>query len=259
MNGPQRVWLTGASSGLGAQLAEKLLGQGVLLAVSARSVGPLLELEKRFPGQVLLAPGDLTDADQVRAIGERIREHWGALDQVILNAGTCEYIDVQRFEAAMIERVTQSNLFASAYCIEAALPLLRQGNQPHLVGVASAVTFLPLTRSEAYGASKAAVRYLYQSLQVDLKAEGIDVTVVSPGFVKTPLTDRNDFAMPMLWSAEKAAAHIAKRLPKRPMEIAFPGLFITALRALACLPRRLSLHLTQRMVRDNTSRDSEQA
>lgn len=258
MNRPQRVWLTGASSGLGAQLAEQLLRQGMHLAVSARSVEPLQALEQRFPGQVLVAAGDLTDAAQVRAIGERIHDHWGALDQVILNAGTCEYIDVQCFEAAMIERVAKTNLFASAYCVEAALPLLRNGNRPHLVGVASAVTYLPLTRSQAYGASKAAVRYLYESLRVDLAREGIDVTVVSPGFVKTPLTDRNDFAMPMLWSAEKAALHIARRLPKRPMEIAFPGLFITALRAMACLPRRLSLQLTQRMVRDN-SKDSEQA
>lgn len=258
MSAPRRVWLTGASSGMGHELALQLLKQGHHLAVSARSVEPLQALERRFPGQVLLAPGDLADAEQVRAIGQRILQAWGALDQVILNAGTCEYIDVRQFEAAMIERVVKTNLFASAYCVEAALPLLRKGNRPHLVGVASAVTFLPLTRSQAYGASKAGVRYLYESLRVDLAAEGIEVTVVSPGFVKTPLTDRNDFAMPMLWSADKAARHIAARLDKRPMEIAFPWPFITALRALACLPRRLSLRLTQRMVRDN-SKESEQA
>jgi short-subunit dehydrogenase len=258
MSGPQRIWLTGASSGLGYELALQLLSQGHRLAVSARTLKPLQALELRFPGQVLLVPGDLADAQQVRDIGMRIEQAWGAVDQVILNAGTCEYIDVRQFEAAMIERVVKANLFASAYCVEAALPLLRKGDQPHLVGVASAVTFLPLTRSEAYGASKAGVRYLYESLRVDLAAEGIDVTVISPGFVKTPLTDRNDFAMPMIWTAQKAADHIAARLHKRPMEIAFPWPFITFLRTLACLPRRLSLHLTKRMVRDN-SKESGQA
>jgi short-subunit dehydrogenase len=258
MSGARRIWLTGASSGMGHELALQLLNQGHRLAVSARSLAPLQQLELRFPGQVLLVPGDLADAQQVRDIGARIGLAWGAVDQVILNAGTCEYIDVAHFEAAMIERVVKANLFASAYCLEAALPLLRKGDRPHLVGVASAVTFLPLTRSEAYGASKAGVRYLYESLRVDLAGEGIDVTVVSPGFVKTPLTDRNDFAMPMLWTAQKAASHIAARLDKRPMEIAFPWPFITALRALAWLPRRLSLHLTKRMVRD-TSKESEKA
>lgn len=258
MSSPRRIWLTGASSGIGYELAVQLLAQGHRVALSARTLEPLQGLQARFPGQVLLAPGDLADAEQVRAIGEHIASAWGALDQVILNAGNCEYVDVRQFEAAMIERVVKTNLFASAYCIEAALPLLRKGTQPHLVGVASAVTFLPLTRSEAYGASKAGVRYLYESLRVDLASEGIDVTVVSPGFVKTPLTDRNDFAMPMMWTAEKAARHIALRLHKRPLEIAFPGPFIAMLRAMAWLPGRLSLLLTKRMVR-NTTKESEQA
>lgn len=246
----KRIWLTGASSGIGAALAEELLRAGHRVALSARSVEPLQALAKRYGEQVLVAPGDLTDADQVRAIGQRIEQVWGALDCAILNAGTCEYVEVRQFEAAMIERVIRANLFSASLCIEAALPLLRHGQRPHLVAVGSSVTYLPLPRSEAYGASKAALRYLLQCLRIDLAGEGIDVTLVSPGFVDTPLTQKNDFPMPMRWPVERAARHIAERLDKRPHEIAFPPPFIAVLKLLGSLPSRLQLAIGRRLARN---------
>jgi NAD(P)-dependent dehydrogenase (short-subunit alcohol dehydrogenase family) len=245
----RRIWLTGASSGIGAALAEQLLQQGQRLALSARTVAPLQALAERYPSQVLVVPGDLGDAMQVRAIGEHIGQVWGALDTVILNAGTCEYIDVRHFEAALIERVLRANLLAASYCIEAALPLLRLGKQPHLVGVASSVTYLPLPRAAAYGASKAGLRYLLEALRLDLAGEGMDVTLVSPGFVDTPLTQRNDFPMPMRWPVQRAARYIAERLPQRPLEIAFPAVFIAILKLLGQLPKRLQVALGTRMTR----------
>ena len=252
MNGSsRRIWLTGASSGIGAALAEQLLQAGHQLAVSARTLAPLQALAARYPAQVLLVPGDLSDAEQVYAIALRIHQAWGALDSVILNAGTCEYVEVVNFQAAMVERVLRANLLSASYCIEVALPLLRAGNQPHLIGVGSSVTYMPLPRAEAYGASKAGLRYLLEALRIDLAAEGIDVTLVSPGFVDTPLTQKNDFPMPLRWSAAKAAAHIAARLHKRPYEIAFPGPFIAILWLLAHLPKRLQVAIGTRMARPN--------
>jgi NAD(P)-dependent dehydrogenase (short-subunit alcohol dehydrogenase family) len=245
----RRIWLTGASSGIGAALAEQLLAQGHRLALSARSVEPLQALAKRYPQQVLVVAGDLSDATQVRAIGEHIAQVWGALDCAILNAGTCEYVEVSAFEAAMVERVMRANLFSASYCIEAALPLLRLGNRPHLVGVSSSVTFMPLPRAEAYGASKAAMRYLFEALRIDLKAEKIAVTLVSPGFVDTPLTQKNDFPMPMRWSVDKAAGYIAQRLDQQPFEIAFPGPFIVILKLLGHLPKRMQVAIGARMAR----------
>ena len=245
----RRIWLTGASSGIGAHLAEQLLNSGARLALSARTLPPLQALSERYPGQVLLVPGDLTDSLQVREIGKRIAHTWGALDCVILNAGSCEYVDVRHFDAALIERVVRTNLLASAYCLESALPLLRAGTRPHLVGVVSSVTFWPLPRAEAYGASKAGLRYLLESLRIDLAHEGIDVTLVSPGFVDTPLTAKNDFPMPMRWPALKAAQHICQRLEKRPLEIAFPWSFIATLKLMASLPKRLQLAIGKRLAR----------
>ena len=251
----KRIWLTGASSGIGAALAEILLNQGHLLAVSARNARALETLLATFPQQVVALPGDLTDPLQVRAIGEQIGQAWGYLDQVILNAGTCEYLDAGRFEANMIERVMRANVFSAAYCVEAALPLLRKAKRPHLIGVVSSVTYWPLPRAQAYGASKAGLRYLLESLRIDLAHEGIDVTLVSPGFVDTPLTEKNDFPMPMRWSAPKAARHICQRLEKRPLEISFPTAFIVILKLLASLPKRLQVAIGKRLARtsDETS------
>lgn len=250
----KRIWLTGASSGIGAALAEELLARGHRLALSARRREPLDALAARWPQQVLVVPGDLTEPDAVAAIAARIDAEWGALDMAILNAGTCEYVEVRAFEAAMVERVVSANLFSAAHCVAAALPLLRKGDQPLLAGVASAATFLALPRAEAYGASKAALRYLLESLRVDLAAEGIAVSVISPGFVDTPLTRRNDFAMPMRWPADKAARRIADGLDRRALEIAFPRPFIALLLLLAHLPGHLRLAVTQRMSR-NPSKD----
>lgn len=249
----QRIWLTGASSGIGLALAEELLAAGHRLALSARRSGPLQQLSERFPGQVLLVPGDLGEASQVEAIGERIRLHWGALDMAILNAGTCEYVEAADFQATMVERVLRANLLSAAYCIEAALPLLRAGKQPQLVAVGSSVTYFPLPRAEAYGASKAGLRYLMDSLRIDLAHEGIDVTLVSPGFVDTPLTAQNDFPMPLRWPVSKAARHIARRLSARPQEIAFPTPFIAGLLLLAHLPKRLQLAIGKRLARPTSS------
>lgn len=247
---PRRIWLTGASSGIGAALAEELLKSGVQLALSARAVAPLEELAARYPGQVLLVPADLTNSQQVREIGERITEVWGSLDSVILNAGTCEYVDARQFDASIIEHVIRTNLLASHYCIEAALPLLHAGNQPHLVGIASSVTSLPLPRAEACGTSKAGLRYLFESLRIDLAPEGIDVTVVSPGFVDTPLTEKNHFPIPATWPADKAARHILANIQDRPPEVAFPALFMAEFWPLSTLPHQSTAAIDEPMLRN---------
>lgn len=238
----RRYWLTGAGNGIGAALAEELLKSGAHVALSSRFREPLEKFAQQYPGQVLVMAGDLTNSQTVRELGEHIAQVWGSLDTVILNAGTCEYVDAKQFDSSIIEYVVRTNLLASSYCIEAALPLLRTGRAPHLVGVASAVTYLPMPRSE----SKAGLRDLFESLHIDLSPAGIDVTVVSPGFVETTLTQRNDFPMPLDWPADKAARHIFAKLQRRPLEILFPALFVAALWPLSNTPQ---LIIGKRMLR----------
>ncbi|WP_341707471.1 SDR family NAD(P)-dependent oxidoreductase [Halopseudomonas sp.] len=246
MNPQRRIWLTGASSGIGLALAELLAADGHRLALTARRREPLLTLAARYPGQILVISADLTDRDAVAEAVEHIDASWGGLDWAILNAGACEYMELPTFSASLVERVMQVNVLATANCIEAALPLLRRGSQPRLIAVGSSVTYLPLPRAEAYGASKAALRYLMQSLELDLADEGIATTLVSPGFVDTPMTAANDFPMPMQISSTKAAQRILIGLERGQREIRFPGRFIVVLRLLAALPDWLRVALTRR-------------
>lgn len=240
----RRYWLTGSSNGLGAALTEELLKSGAHVALSSRFQEPLEQFAQQYPGQVLAVAGDLTNSQTVREIGEHITQVWGSLDTVILNAGTCEYVDTQQFDASIIEYVVRTNLLASSYCIEAALPLLRGGRTPYLVGIASAVTYLPMSQTEP----KAGLRHLFESLRVDRSSKGVDITVVSPGFVDTSPTQSSDFPMPLNWPADKAARHIFAKLQDRPPEIAFPALLLTALWPLPTLPNSPQLSIGKCML-----------
>lgn len=234
------AWITGASSGIGQALAEAMAPQGRTLAVSARNAQALEVLCERYPN-VRALPADTTD----RAGMKKLAEFWQQqpLELAILNAGTCEYLDVKAFDADLVERVMVTNVVGTARSVEAALPGLRlaraQGRPARIAIVSSSAWWFPFPRAEAYSASKAALTSFAHSLRADLAAEGIKVTVISPGFVKTPLTDLNDFAMPFRIEVEAAAKIILDGLDRGHSEIAFPRRFTWLLRTLGALPRPL--------------------
>ncbi|WPN60671.1 SDR family oxidoreductase [Pseudomonas sp. P9_31] len=243
---PRRYWLTGASNGIGAALAEEILKSGAHLAVSSRSMAPLKALSQRYPGQVLMVAGDLTNGQRVREIGEQIAKEWGSLDTMILNAGTCEYVNANQFDSSIIEHIVRTNLLASSYCIAAARPLLRAGTAPYLVSMASSVTWLPLPRVESYGDSRAGLRHLLESTRIDMAADNIEMTVVSPGFIDTPL---DEAPIHLNWSAGKVARYLFDRLRYRPLEISLPELIMPVLWPLPQKPRQPALAIGTRMAR----------
>jgi short-subunit dehydrogenase len=240
----KRVWITGASSGIGSAVALEFAKRGYDLVLSGRNIDALTTLSQHTGGFVL--PFDITNQQENLAASQLLLEKFGSIDIVFLNAGTCEYVDVKEFDSLIFERVLKTNFLGMVYGIEAALPLLRKSAFPHLVGMSSTVSYLGLPRAAAYGASKAAINNMLQSLRCDLYQEAIPVSIVCPGFVKTPLTDRNDFAMPNIISAEKAAAYIVNGVEKKQYEIAFPLFFALILKFMAILPQRLSTSLIAR-------------
>lgn len=252
LSGTRRIWLTGASSGIGRALALKLLDQGHLVALSGRGAAGL---EALCSGRdnALPMPLDVTDRHAVGVAGHRLSELFGHLDLVILNAGTCEYLEAGQLDIALVERVFAVNFFGALYCAEAALPLLRRagvkGSRPQLAATSSASAYLALPRAAAYGASKAALSHFLESLRLDLAHEGVEVSLIHPGFVQTPLTDRNDFPMPMRISAESAADAILTGLEQRRLDIHFPRRFTSAIRLLGLLPPALRFTLGKRLVR----------
>lgn len=247
----QWIWITGASSGIGESLARRLLNEGRRVIISARSREKLQAIADEYPNYCHILPVDLTNRSAMNEAQQALKAINGYLDAVVINAGTCEYIDVKDFDGAPFESVMNINVLGAANTLELALPMLRRSpNKAQVVGVGSMAAVLPLTRSEAYGASKAAVEYLMNSLRVDLAPEGIAVTLVRPGFVKTPLTDRNDFEMPFLIDAEQAAEHIAKGMDKRKLCVQFPWQLVWSMRLMSWLPLRWQTQLLQKMVKN---------
>ncbi|HAA45390.1 MAG: short-chain dehydrogenase/reductase SDR [Halomonas sp. 54_146] len=249
---PQRIWLTGATSGIGEALARKLIAQGHQVVLSARNAEALTALCEGHPNAHPL-PLDVSDRQAVIEAGSAIGSHLGALDLALFNAGTCEYLNAQQFDMDLVERVFKPNLFGTLYGVEAALPLLRaarkQGLPARIAATSSASAYLPLPRAEAYGASKAAVSYFLESLRLDLAQEGIGVSLIHPGFVKTPLTERNDFPMPMQVTAEQAADAIIAGLAKGRLDIHFPRRFTYLIKLLGILPPALRHQIGLRMTR----------
>lgn len=218
------IWLTGASTGIGKSLAIELASRGHTVIASARGAKALEELAAEYPG-IKPLPFDVTDVDSLDATRNALQDISPYLDRVILNAGTCEYLDVSVPDWRMMERIMNVNFLGTVNSLEVAMPLLKQRPQgnAHIVGVVSQAAFVPFPRAEAYGSSKAAMQYFLDSLRVDLIKENIDVTVINPGFVKTPLTDKNDFDMPFLVTAEVAAKRMADAIARRPDQYDFPS------------------------------------
>ena len=257
------IWVTGASSGLGRSLVLELAAQGYLVIASARNEESLLSLEKLSPSIIAL-PCDITDEDSLQSAQAKISTNFSSLDQVILNAGNCEYLEFPDPDWAAIRRVMEVNYFGTINCLQVALPLLRQSTvaRPHIVVVASQVTNAPFAKAEAYGASKAALQYFFDSLRIDLAPENIDVSVVNPGFVDTPLTRKNDFDMPFLMDVDDAAQRIIKQIASRPRSYSFPkrlrALLLTSRLMPGTWQKMVSRDISKATPKTPTSQDIEQ-
>lgn len=238
----KRVLITGATSGIGKALAFNYARQGWQVFACGRNQAVLDALCENKNISTLAF--DISDKQQIAEATKTLDD----LDLVILNAGNCEYIDdAKHFDSELFERVITTNLIALGYCLAVLLEKIKAGGQLALMG--SSAAYLPFPRAEAYGSSKAAVAYLAKTLAIDLVPAQVSVSLICPGFVKTPLTDKNDFAMPMLISAEQAADYIVSGLNKRSKEIHFPLKFTLLLKLFAYLPSFIWQKIALRMSR----------
>ena len=235
------ILITGASSGIGQQLAIDYLSEGHIVYACGRNKERLDQLTDKFPKLAIGMMFDIQDLDACRSQLTNLEP----LDLIILNAGTCEYIDAKQFDAQMFKRVLETNLVGLANCIEAVQPSISQGGRLALMGSSS--SYIPLPRAEAYGASKAAVHYLARTLAITLAPMDIQVSYIAPGFVETPLTGRNDFSMPMIISTAQASTAIRKGLAKGKAEIHFPKCFTGLLKFLGLMPWALQKVCIQRL------------
>ncbi|OOG69062.1 putative oxidoreductase [Ensifer sp. M14] len=244
------AWVTGASSGIGRALAVALAREGWAVAISARSRDELLALEGVVPGQIFAFPLDVTNAAAVAKTFGLIEDGLGPVDLAVFSAGTYARDGVRDFNAARFSSIVNLNLLGTVHCLEAAMAQMLARGSGHIAVVASTAGLVGLPGAAAYGASKAALIATCEALYPDLRAQGIYLSLINPGFVDTPLTKKNDFPMPFLVPADKAAAIIVRGLKARRYEIIFPWQMAIAMKALRLMPARLRFAITRRMLRD---------
>ncbi|MDJ0981750.1 MAG: SDR family NAD(P)-dependent oxidoreductase [Kiloniellales bacterium] len=247
----KRVWITGASSGLGRALALKMAAEGWQVAISARSEDQLqavAALASAFSGKVEAFPLDVTVQTDVQATVARLVEDFGLPDLVVLNAGTHKPTPAASLAAEDFRRLVDLNLMGTVHCLEAILPPLRERQNGQIAIVASLAGYVGLPLAGAYGMTKAGLINLAEALEPELRAEGIKLQIVNPGFVRTPLTDRNPFHMPFLMEVEAAAEAFYRGLRSGAFEIIFPRRFAYLLKLLRILPYPLALAMTRRLL-----------
>lgn len=244
----RRVWIIGASTGIGAALARQLGAAGARVALSARSRERLDALAADLP-QALVLPLDVRQAGQQSEAYARIRQAWGGADLVIFNAGTYSPMRADAFDLASMDEHFAINYHGVVGGLAAVLPdfLARASERPALAIVSSVAGFRGLPAALAYGPSKAALINLAETLYLDLSPRGIGVFLITPGFVDTPLTKQNEFKMPALISADQAATAIITGFAHGDFDTHFPKRFTRWLKLLRLLPYALYFRAVRKM------------
>jgi len=243
-----RCWIIGASSGIGAALAERLAQAGAFVAISARRREPLDDMAARLEaGRCMVLPLDLRDSVDVAVAARTVVDHWGAIDLLVVMAGEYKPMRAWEIDLAAARDVLDTNVMGAYNALAAVVPAMMREKAGTLTLVSSVAGYRGLPKSLVYGPTKAALINLAEALYMDLRPRGIGVCVVNPGFVKTPLTAKNTFRMPALISAGEAARHIMAGLERGEFEIHFPKRFTRVLRFLRLLPHGLYFAAVRRL------------
>lgn len=223
-------WLVGASQGLGRALAILLHAQGAQLIVSSRAGPDLYNLAAQIKARAL--PVDVQDGDAVRKAGQRL----GPVDGVIYNAGAYDPMPTHDWDTDKALRMVDVNLNGAIRVLGETVPQLLAQGHGEVTLVGSLAGYRGLPKAIGYGASKAALISLGETMRFDLKGSGVHVRVVNPGFIKTRLTDKNGFQMPQLMTPERAARHVERAMRRKRFRTDFPYPFAGVIRLVRRLP-----------------------
>ncbi len=240
MNPPfKHVWIIGASSGIGRDTALAFAKVGIKVVASARSQDALDALVKAGGGNIRAFAFDVSDRDATLAASDAIDLQYGPIDALLFAAATWNNSKDSQASTSVIKPVFETNVYGALNAIEAVLAKMKRRQSGHIAIISSVAGFRGLPNAMAYGASKAALTHIAEALKFECDPFGVVVQVIHPGFVKTPLTDKNDFKMPFLMSSEAAADRIVNGMTKGGFEITFPRRFTWMLKVLRAMPYAL--------------------
>lgn len=244
------AWVTGASRGIGYAVAQALARDGWVVAASARNIVDLEKLAAacaEYPGSVRPFAFDITERDGAAKAVFDIEQQLGPIALAILNAGTHEPVDGRALSVAPFRRLMEINYMGTVNCLVPLAERFVARRAGRIAVVASLAGYRGLPTASAYGASKAALINMCEALRPDLKTAGVVLSVVTPGFVRTPLTDQNMFPMPFLMDAETAARRLLRGLATDRFEITFPRRFSYLMKLLRIMPYGLFFAITRRL------------
>ncbi len=244
----KKIWITGASSGIGKAVAEKFALEGWKVAVSARRKEVLDEMTKTQ--NIFSYPLDVTNEDQINSVFQKILNDFGELDLCLFSSGTYDPKNEQKIDPDKIKNVIKVNFFGVVDCVKTVEDYFKKRKSGHISIVSSIAGYRGLPNSSGYGPSKAALTNFCESIYFDFKKFNVRISVISPGFIKTPLTDKNNFPMPFLKTVDFAAEKIFKGLVKEnAFEIHFPKGLTLTLKFLRVLPYKIYLFLVDKLVK----------
>lgn len=240
-----RVWVVGASSGIGAATALALANEGAQVVVSARSAGALQRLVADGHGRIVSHPLDVTDAGAVQQVVQSVLAQ-GPVDLMVYCAGHYRAMRADHLDLPDMQRHLEINYTGALLVLDALLPSMLARGSGHISLVSSVAGYRGLPKSLAYGPTKAALTNLAENLYIDLQPRGLGVSVVHPGFVQTPLTAQNDFQMPALITPEQAAVAMIDGWTRGRFDIHYPKRFTRWMKLLRVLPYRLYFPVVRR-------------
>lgn len=240
----QRVWLIGASSGIGEATARMLMQRGARVALTSRNRDALLALAD---AHAHVAVADVTDRASLQAAFDDVCAAFGGIDVAIINAGTHQPVRAWELDAVAAEKLVQVNLLGAINAAALLAPYFAQRGSGRIALTASVAGYGGLPTGLVYGATKAALINFAETLYLDLAPKGVAVHLINPGFVKTPLTDLNDFTMPALIGPDEAAREIVAGIEAGRFEIHFPRRFTRVLKLLNLLPYRVYFPFVHRI------------
>lgn len=236
------VWVTGASSGIGLELARQFAIAGVDVAISSRSPPT-----QPLPERITYYPLDVTDDGAVEACVHAIEAELGPVDLAILSAGVYGPFEAASIASENFRRCNAVNYLGVTNCVAALARRMMKRRAGHISWFASVAGYGGLPKAAYYGPTKAALINLAECLKLDLEPHGIKISVINPGFVETPMTSVNDFPMPFLMKPEEAAQRTISGLAAKRFEVAYPTRFVLILKALRLLPYWLYFAITRRV------------
>lgn len=244
----RKVWLVGASEGIGEATARLLAQKDATVCVSARSRDRIDAFVASLPGQGHFALTlDVTQMESMKQAWQEITARWGCADTVIYNAGAYDPLSAANFDLAKTERMLDVNFRGALRMLDCILPPMLARKSGHIVLMASIAAYRGMPNALGYGASKAALLHLAENMKLDLEPKGLKIQAVNPGFVKTSLTDKNKFDMPFIISPQLAAERIVRGMEGDSFEIHFPKRFTFILKTLRILPYRLYFKIASKI------------